>query len=81
MNQQEHSCPNTSTESKTSLTETRRLIIEAIEAEGVEHPGFYGILSFHFQNGHLTIIRREQTTIASSSKHEEKYCHATSQRY
>ncbi len=45
-------------------------ILNAIRENEVNRPGFYGIIAFHFQNGRLTLIRKEQTTYPQSS--EEK---------
>jgi hypothetical protein len=57
------------------MTNVREQILEAIEVSAVDRPGFYGVLSFHFQNGRLTLIRREQTTIPQSAQREESTSH------
>jgi hypothetical protein len=42
---------------------SQKRILAAIKALDPEAEGFYGIISFHFQNGRLTVIRREQTVM------------------
>ena len=44
-------------------TEIQKQILAAIDENRVDQPGFYGVISFHFQNGRLTLIRREETTL------------------
>ena len=58
-----------------AMTNVREQILEAIEASAVDRPGFYGVLSLHFQNGRLTLIRREETTIPQSARREENNSH------
>ena len=43
------------------MTGTERLILAAVRKIGVERNGFFGTLTFHFQDGQLSVIRREQT--------------------
>jgi hypothetical protein len=62
------------------MTATQRQVLAAIEANGVEQPGFFGVLSFHFQNGRLTLIRREQTTIPQPSNDKERNSNASVSR-
>lgn len=57
------------------MTDIQGQILAAIEETAVDQPGFYGVLSFHFQNGRLTLIRREQTTILQSAQREENNSH------
>jgi hypothetical protein len=57
------------------MANIRAQILTAIEETAVDQPGFYGVLSFHFQNGRLTLIRREQTTIPQSAQREENNSH------
>jgi hypothetical protein len=57
------------------MADIREQILAAIEETAVDQPGFYGVLSFHFQNGRLTLIRREQTTIPQSVQREENNSH------
>jgi len=45
------------------MTRTQRIVLDALSALGADDEGFYGAVSFTFQNGRLTLIRREQTMI------------------
>lgn len=62
------------------MTETQSQILAAIESNAVDQPGFYGVLSFHFQNGRLTLIRCEQTTVPQFSSCREKNSNASASR-
>lgn len=42
-------------------TDTERIVLSALRSIGVEDKRFFGIVSLHYQNGELTVIRREQT--------------------
>ena len=64
------------------MTATQKLVIEALEEIGVDQKGYYGIVSFHFQDGELALIRREQTLLPhrlATKKEERKNLHARSQ--
>jgi len=45
------------------MTPTQSTIVSALTHFGAENGGFFGILSFHFQNGRLALVRREQTLL------------------
>lgn len=50
------------------MSKVEEEILAAVRANAVEHPSFYGVLAFHFQNGRLTLIRKEQTTYPQKEK-------------
>jgi hypothetical protein len=51
-------------------------ILRVLEQTGDIRAGFYGVISLHFQNGNLTLIRREETF---RPNHEERTSHEKKQ--
>lgn len=39
---------------------TKNQIVDALKGIEIE-PGFFGIISFHFQNGKLSVVKKEET--------------------
>ncbi len=48
--------------------ETERQVLTAIRENGATQPSFYGVVSFHFKGGKLTLVRREQTFYPTNPK-------------
>jgi len=54
------------------MTVIQHQIVRAVEDAGAGRPGFFGTVSFHFRNGELTLIRREETTMITPGTNQEK---------
>ncbi len=59
------------------MTATQELVLAALRAIGAEQGGFYGVVSFHFQNGRLSVIRREQTVMPEEFTQENNFTDGT----
>jgi hypothetical protein len=58
---------------ETLMTQVEQAILAAIKSMEAEHEGFFGVVSFHFQNGVLSLIRREQTTIPNHKGQKKNF--------
>ena len=49
-------------------------IVDALKNIEIE-PAFFGVISFHFQNGKLTVVKKEQTLKVIQENHSNANNH------
>lgn len=62
------------------MTALEKLVLSTLSNLQPDREGFYGIISLHFQNGQLSVIRREQTIKPESIGEQRRYLSNDSNR-